>query len=134
MDLNTQVRKSIEDIHVFFEDWFMGRVDAASLEAGFMRYLAPDFRYIPPGGPVVSRADLEVMFNQGHGTASDFKIEIHDVVIRWQSGTHVLASYTELQAGAAPPAAPRNARLSSVLMAKAAPLVWHYVQETQVPL
>lgn len=131
-DLQSRVRASVEDIHVFFEDWFMGRVPRASLKSGFLDYLSPGFHYIPPGGPVLSRPALEAMFLDGHGSARGFSIATKDVTVRWESSTHVLASYKEHQSGASPPAAASNVRLSSVLMAKGDPLIWEYVQETAV--
>lgn len=134
MDLLGRVRASVEDIHVFFEDWFMGRAQKSDLELGFLSLLEPGFSYIPPGGPVVSRDALQAMFLQGHGSAQAFRITIEDVTIRWESESHVLASYIEKQSGAAPPAAPDNVRLSSVLMTKQDPLRWCYVQETQIPV
>ena len=127
------VRREVVDLHVFFTAWFNGTADRSELDARFISRLHPDLIFVPPEGKVMQAKHLRAGFEHAYGTNPDFKIQIRDVAVRFESGEQVLATYTEWQIGAKASAYSNNARFSSVLLNKGNPFQWLHIQETWLP-
>lgn len=127
------VRREVEELHVFFTEWFHGTADRSQLEARFISHLHPDMIVIPPEGVVLKPADLQASFEKAFGSNPDFRIQIRDVEVRIQSDDLVLVTYTEWQTGARRSASANNARISTALMQLGDPILWLHLQETWLP-
>ncbi|MEM8975133.1 MAG: hypothetical protein AAGD43_23990 [Pseudomonadota bacterium] len=128
-----EVRREIVDLHVFFTDWFNGKADRSKLEERFISRLHPDLIFIPPEGTILRAAHLKAGFEHSYGANPNFRIQIRDVEIQHDLGDYILATYSEWQVGAKASKQANNARLSSVVMAKGAPMIWVHLQETWLP-
>jgi len=133
MNMLNQVRHEIEDLHTFFTDWFNGVADQAQFSARVTSRLHPDFVIVPPDGSVLGVAELTNGFEQSFGTNSDFRIQIRDVVVRFQSGDQVLVTYTEWQSGAMRSTPSNNARFSTALLQIGTTIQWLHLHETWLP-
>ncbi len=130
-------RREIEALHVFFEGWFRGTIDAT--EAAFARFvdaLADDFEIIPPSGTRVPRATLLVSVRDSHGShPNTFEIDIRGVQSRSLADGQFLVVYEEWQRESAQ--TPWAARVSSAWLSRnpRAPggFTWHHVHETARP-
>ncbi|MGK0172002.1 MAG: hypothetical protein ACI9W2_003736 [Gammaproteobacteria bacterium] len=129
-ELLEEVRREIVDLHVFFADWFNGVAHRDQWQPRFTSRLSPNLMFMPPEGFVLGSKEISNSFAQAYGTNSSFKIQIHDVIIRHDMENHVLATYTEWQTGAKISALENNARFTTVLMEKGAPIKWLHVQQT----
>lgn len=127
------VRHEVEDLHVFFTNWFSGAADRAELEARLASRLHPDFIIVSPEGIVSTGRDLMAGFERAHGTNPDFRIQIRDVTVRFHEGGFVLATYQEWQTGAKNSALSKNARFSTALLKLGAQIQWLHLQETWLP-
>lgn len=127
------VRRDIVDLHDFFTEWFNGTTDRGQLDVKLLSRLHPDFVFVPPEGIVMKGEHLAGGLRQGFGTNKDFRIQIRDVEIRHQMGSHVLATYTEWQIGASLSKQVNNARFSTVLVEIGKPSRWLHLQETWLP-
>jgi hypothetical protein len=94
------VRREIDDIHAFFENWFGGRVpqDERQFER-FRRALAPSFSQVNPEGRLRDAGTiLRDVWNNWHWFPGDpqFRIWIANTSIRHVlPGDHVVAVYEE---------------------------------------
>lgn len=125
--------KEIVNLHDFFTDWFNGTADRDQLEPLFLSRLHEDVQFITPEGQVMSGAALQEGFARGYGSNPGFRIQIRDVDVRYERGKIVLATYTEWQTGAVQSVMAKNARVTTVLMEKTAPVTWLHIQETWLP-
>ncbi len=132
-DLEAAIRAEIEDLHVFFVDWFTGAAPKNQLETRFGAAMDADVVFVSPDGARLDRADLMNGFASAHGANPAFRIAIRDVKVRRQIGGLVLATYTEWQHGAARSARAENGRFTTVLMTAEAPHRWLHVHETWLP-
>lgn len=115
------VRREVEELHVFFTAWFNGTAERSDLDARFISRIHPDLIFIPPEGTVLQAQHLRAGFEQAYGSNPDFRIQIRDVAVRFEASDQVLATYSEWQVGATMSAHPNNARFTSVLLRKADP-------------
>jgi hypothetical protein len=133
-ELLEPVRAEIEELHVFFVEWFQGSCpdDDATFAERFSRRFAADFVLIPPTPPAQRLEQLSAAIRRGHGNNPDFEIEIRDVIVRQQRGGMVLATYEEWQRGARNTTPPENGRLASVWFERQpdGSLRWQHVHET----
>ena len=132
-DLRAAIQAEIEDLHVFFVDWFTGKAPKNMLENRFVPAMDPDLVFISPDGDRLSRADLTLGFAGAHGGNPDFRIAIRDVEIARELGDLVLVTYTEWQRGSKRSGREQSGRLTSVLMTRDAPHRWLHVHETWLP-
>ncbi len=132
-DLEASIRSEIEDLHVFFVDWFTGAAPKDQLETRFGAAMDTDVVFVSPDGARLGRADLMNGFASGYGANKDFRIAIRDVKVRREMGDLVLATYTEWQRGAARSGRAENGRFTTVLMTRDAPHRWLHVHETWLP-
>lgn len=131
----------VEALHRFIAGWFQGAEANTSenFQTSFARRLDPRFINIQPAGRVLSRDALLSAIREGHGTNSDFTIEIRDLTVHreFDDGRLLLATYTEIQSGAKKSNPPTNARLSSVLFERvegAEYLNWLHLHETKAEI
>lgn len=132
-DLETTIREEIEDLHVFFVDWFTGAAPKEQLETRFGPAMDEAVVFVSPDGGRLSRNDLMRGFAGAHGANPDFRIAIRDVKVQREIGDLVLATYTEWQKGAARSGRAESGRFTTVLMTRAAPHRWLHVHETWLP-
>ena len=92
--------REVKDLHVFFEQWYGGKLP--DTDEGFGRMtsaIADDFHAIGPRGNHSGKSEITRMVGSGHGSRrdSDFRIEIRNAVPR-QLGEDVCAvTYEEWQ-------------------------------------
>lgn len=132
-DLEAAIRTEIEDLHVFFVEWFTSAAPKEQLETRFSPAMDANVVFVSPDGARLSRADLMTGFSGAHGANPDFRIAIRDVKIQREVGDLVLATYTEWQRGAARSERAESGRFTTVLMTRAAPHRWLHVHETWLP-
>lgn len=128
-----QVRKEVTELHDFFTLWFNGTAAHDQLETQLVSRLHPGFTFIPPEGAVLTAEHLAGSFKKAHGSNKNFRCQVRDVVVRHETGNHVLATYTEWQTGAVQSAQANNARFSTVLVELDQPVIWLHLHETWLP-
>ena len=131
--LTARIRAEIEDLHVFFVDWFTGKAPKTQLESRFIASMDADMVFVSPEGDRLSRADLTLGFEGAHGANPGFRIAIRDVEVQREIGDLVLATYTEWQHGAQRSGRKQSGRFTTVLMTRDAPHRWLHVHETWLP-
>ncbi len=127
------VRAEIEDLHVFFVEWFTGRSDPTALGTVFAPRMLPETLFVSPDGNRLSGPELVRMFDGAHGANPGFAIKIRDVRVLKDFGDHLLADYTEWQRGAKASTPPDNGRVTTVILRKGAPFGWLHIHETWLP-
>lgn len=132
-DLEAVIRREIEELHVFFVDWFTGAAPKDRLESRFCVAMDADMVFVSPDGTRLGRADLIAGFKGAHGANPVFRIAIRDVKVQREIGDLVSATYTEWQRGAARSGRAENGRFTTVLMTRNAPHRWLHVHETWLP-
>lgn len=139
-EIQQAIAREIEDIHVFFADWFTGRGEggAEALQHGLGRRLAPDFAIILPGGEIMVAEDLLDALAGAHGSNPDFRIAIRNIETRAELGLGMwLVTYEEWQKNAINSTPPDNGRISSAVLAEAhtlgLPFQWLHLHETWLP-
>lgn len=134
------IRAEIEEVHRFIAAWFRGEEENtdAVYAAGLADRMASGFVNIQPAGRVHERDGLLDSLRDGHGTNPEFQISISDVRLHHadEASGLVLVTYVETQSGARHSHPPTNARISTVLMRRAATgsLEWLHIHETAVPV
>jgi len=127
------LRREIEDVHAFIASWFRGDLipDDAVFDNGLCARMAAELVNIQPSGQVLTRSDLVDGIRAGHGSNSNFRISISDVVLRWVGDGKALVTYVEFQQGARQTVPADNRRISSVLfdLSGERPL-WLHIHET----
>ena len=123
------VRKEIEDLHQFFEDWFTGKVGQDITR--FSSTMASDFELIPPSGQLISRESIVSMITEGYNSQSDRKIWVEDVKTR-RLGNHVIATYYELQTYEGEDTKRISTAIFSYDPSLPCSSLWHHVHETWV--
>ena len=123
--------REVVELHHFFSQWLRasgeGQLDIARL-AGV---LDPGFRLVAPDGGVRDRQPLIDWIGSVRGTrGTDFRIDVADFVVVWQSAEAVLLEYLETQYIDGK----TTKRLSTALFSREpkAPcgVVWRHLQET----
>ncbi|MCG8456718.1 MAG: DUF4440 domain-containing protein [Holophagales bacterium] len=142
-----RVVKEIEELHRFFEGWFLGILpDTDEAFARFADALDGDFMIVSPSGRATERAALLEALRGAHGAwgsgdgaseagAGGGRIWIENVRIRHLAGDLVVATYEEWQQKGGEARA--RGRLSTVVFRREgnAPggLAWLHVHETWLP-
>lgn len=127
------VRREIEDLHVFFVDWFNGKAPKSALASRFSARFHRDFVFISPDGNVLQLDQLTAGITSAYGKTPGVRIKVRDVQIRHDLGQYLVATYTEWQIGSKRASRTNNGRLSSVILSKQWPMQWVQVQETWLP-
>jgi len=129
-----QVRSEIESLHDFFCGWFAAKVSEAELETQFLSRFSNDITLIPPAGIKLGLDDLVNLMRGGYGSNPNFRIQIRNVTIRYESDSCVLATYEEWQRNALASKPPDNGRVTTVMFAKEKDgLIWLHVHENWLP-
>ncbi|MEM7568778.1 MAG: hypothetical protein AAF337_03185 [Pseudomonadota bacterium] len=131
-ELREAIRQNIVDVHLFFMDWFAGRLAPEDLEPAFLSQLDDRFFYIPPSGALVPKAAMADMFRAMHGADPALEIDIEDVALQHAMGTHALVTYREVQRGSVLSDKAENERLTTLLITTAQPFCWLSVHETWI--
>ncbi len=134
--LKQTIAGEIIALHEFLAGWLNGTLsnDDTLFAQHLESRLVPGFINVQPSGAVLERAHLLRQIRGGYGLSPDFNIAIRNVVVRKEFGEGLtLATYEEYQRGAKN-SAPRNARLSSVLMRPRDGMAdWYSIHETWLP-
>ena len=96
----TVVREEIDDLHVFFQEWFLGEIpNEAERFQRVERALGPPFSMIDPDGNSSERDDVISEIRDAHGSKAGetFRIWVRFVRLRDMSDTRCLATYEEWQ-------------------------------------
>lgn len=132
-------RREIEELHLFFQEWFEATVpDDETTFARVAGALAEDFELISPDGRRRDREAILASIREGYGEHAgegrEFRIEIHDVRLRFVLDDGALVTYEEWQTSDGS----ENRRLGSAWFRKAdeAPrgVRWVHLHETALPL
>ena len=74
-NLTEAIRAEVEDLHVFFVDWFTGTAPRDRLETRFGAAMAKDVLFISPDGVQLSHAQLGIS-RRSHGFDTGFPRQI----------------------------------------------------------
>ena len=132
-DLAQAVQREIEDLHVFFVEWFNGSADRDSYEERFVSHFDKGVHFIPPSGVLVDYEQLVAMMRDAYGTNPDFAIAIRDVNVWHVTNEQIVVSYTEWQRNSHDTEEPNNGRITSAVLSTEQPFRWLHVQETMLP-
>ena len=132
-ELLNDVRDEIDDLHVFFVEWFNGSADPGSYEERFVSRFDQSVIFVGPNGMLLEYEQLMAMMRDAHGSNPDFRIAIRDVTIRQQSGEQLVVTYTEWQRNAKNSDEADNGRLSTAILTTTRPFRWLHIHETWLP-
>ena len=128
-----QWQAEIDQLHAFFEAYFLGTIPADDM-GRFADVLDADFTIVGPNGAVSDRAETLDAVRQGHAHTSDMTITCRDHELLHADPSTVLATYVEHHDWTD---GRHNARLSTVAFradtAMPNGLRWLRVHETWVP-
>ena len=133
MSIEVRVREEIEALHAFFVEWFSGALAENAFDASLLPRLAPDLVFIPPAGRLLGHDDLVSSIRKGYATNAEFRVQIRNVRVQREFGSHVLATYEEWQRNALASEPPDNGRLATVLFGVGERLQWQHIHETWLP-
>lgn len=124
--------REIDSLHVFFEDWFVGRAerDLIRFERDFLSRFAAEFSYVMPSGARLVFADLTPLIYAAHASNPDFRIEIHNVAVVLSDAKTLVVTYEEHQRGAKRSAESNHRFSTAVFVIDHDRLVWRHLQET----
>ncbi len=131
-----RVTAEIEGLHRFFVEWFTGVIPRSDelFERRYASRFAPECLLIPPAGITLDNARLAQAIRDNYGKSPGFAIAIRRVVVRWQRGDTILATYEEWQRNARKSKPPQNGRAATVLFADHGErLKWLHIHETWLP-
>lgn len=134
-DADTAVRREIDELHRFFQEWFVGALGRDALSR-FDSVLDDDFRIVAPSGVCTEREPLIALIDGAHGSReSGFRIEVVHRSIDLIAEGVVLAGYEEWQRDGDDD--PPRGRLSTAIF-RSAPETpngyrWLHVHETWLP-
>lgn len=98
--MRKQCRNEVEQLHMFFQDWFTGAVE--DTDDNFARVagvLADDFFLMSPRGERFDRAGILALVREHHARRRPdaFRLWVDDVAVRLVEGPLCLATYREHQ-------------------------------------
>ena len=131
-----RVKREVEEMHRFFEDWFNGTLpkDDASF-ARFEGSISDDFVLVEPSGAVVDRATLAERLRAAHGSwpapvNGEPVVEISDVRSLSHHGDTMLFAYVERQNLEGKVTRRQSTALFRSVLKKPNRLEWLHVHET----
>lgn len=134
--LHERCRQEVTELHQFFEDWFLGRLEQTPSEfARFSDAMAEGFHLVSPDGDMRPLAKLLEDLWQAHRVYvnTDFRIWVENIEVRRILPDTILVSYEEWQEVKDE----KKGRISSAWLqpAEDAPegLRWMHVHETWLP-
>ena len=96
----TAVREEIDDLHRFFQEWFLGvRPETDAEFARVEGALTDSFALVSPDGTLLEREALLARLKRAHGkrAGESFRIWVRAVRLRDEVGPRLLVSYEEWQ-------------------------------------
>ena len=129
-ELYRDICNEIEDLHVFFVDWFSGNVAQDTLEKHCLSHLGDDLIYIHPSGNILTKNDLAQGLLKSHGSNKDVRIKVRDVNIRQAMRDQILVTYSEWQTGSTASKTGDHARFTTALITRQKPFRWLHLHET----
>lgn len=131
MDAGEAIRREIEGLHAFFEEWLAGRLpDTAAAFARVEAVLAPDFTLVGPDGQEADRATMAKALRELWNTRPAVRIWIEDFRLLAAAPPLLVVRYEEWQEGSAG----NSVRVSTAIfrIAPDAPngVAWERVHET----
>ncbi len=138
-------RTEIEELHVFFDDWFGGLIKAGDsvFDGRFSARFDPECILIQPGGVSLDYNQFKEGVRSGYASSPGFKVEIRNVTVRLltvgENNAHdiLLVTYEEWQKNAINSTPPNNGRAASVIfkIVRNDPikLHWYHIHETWLP-
>lgn len=122
--------QSIHDVHVLIHTIFIqsGDVAQAAIQA-LMPVFAENFSMVTTGGQIVTRAQVQQMFEGAAGARPGLQIAVDALQPVWQAGSYVALRYREIHslAGVA------TARYSTAMLeVTASGVLWHALHETAI--
>jgi hypothetical protein len=125
MPENCECHQEVAGLHLFFQDWFLGKLDEAAF-AQCEEALASGFTIVTPGGELVERDQiLDAIRRHRGGEPPNFRIRTVGRSCQQVRGMHV-STYEEHQTGTR-----STVRLSTAVIGEAdGALRWHSVHET----
>ncbi|MDR2299339.1 MAG: DUF4440 domain-containing protein [Comamonas sp.] len=130
-DQNLKVAaQSIHDVHVLIHTIFTQPGDAAQAATqALMPVFAENFSMVTTGGQIVTRAQVQQMFEGAAGARPGLQIAVDALQPVWHAGPHVALRYREIHtlAGIV------TARYSTALLeVTASGVLWHALHETAI--
>jgi hypothetical protein len=121
----------VDDLHAFFELWFVGELAQSRAElARFSDVLADGFRMIQPSGLTRTRDGITTDVFDAHGAHEEVTIETSTFDPRWVGEETCLGTYEEWQSVGDE----RTGRIATVLFRRAAEtpngVEWVHLHET----
>jgi hypothetical protein len=93
---NINVKKEIEELHVFFCNWFNGSIGSNLFER-FINVLADNFELITPRGTKFNKDEISDLIKTRYNTLQNMKIWVDDLRLVLETDNLVIAEYKELQ-------------------------------------
>ena len=122
--------QSIHDVHVLIHAVFTQQDEASqAVIQELMPVFAERFSMVTTGGQIVTRAQVQQMFEGAAGGRPGLQIAVDDVEPVWQAGSHIALRYRETHTlqGVS------NARYSTAILEVAASgVLWHALHETAI--
>ena len=122
--------KSVQDVHVLIQTVFTQQGDAAQAATkALMQVFAEGFSMVTTGGRIVTRAQVQQMFEGAAGGRPGLQIAVEELKTVLHAGPHVALRYRETHslAGAV------TARYSTAILEVAAGgVLWHALHETAI--
>lgn len=122
--------QSIHDVHVLIQTVFTQKGDAAQAATkALMQVFAEGFSMVTTGGQIVTRAQVQQMFEGAAGARPGLQIAVDALQPVWHAGPHVALRYRETHslAGVA------TARYSTALLeVTTSGVLWHALHETAI--
>lgn len=98
MIMADKYEQEIIDLHQYFEDWFIGKLEKTETRVSRLAdVLADNFHIIASDGHITTRDTLIPALFNAYGTRSDFRIWIENVVIQQQVNDISVVTYEEWQ-------------------------------------
>ncbi|TCM65235.1 putative secreted protein (type I secretion substrate) [Acinetobacter calcoaceticus] len=121
--------QSVIDLHDLIQTVFSSADSEQQLQQ-LLQYFSADYEMIGVSGKLLQTTQLQALFTQNMGSMPDFKIEIDDIAVIFESDTRVMLRYREQQ----DKQGSITQRLSTALIEMDAErCVWRFLHETSIP-
>ena len=122
--------QSIHDVHVLIHTVFTQQGEAAQTATQvLMPVFAEHFSMVTTGGQIVTRAQVQQMFEGAAGARPGLQIAVEELKAVWHAGPHVAMRYRETHTLAGVVTARYSAAIVEVT---ASGVLWHALHETAI--
>ena len=88
--------QSINDVHALIQTVFTQNGDAAQAATkALMQVFAEGFSMVTTGGRIVTRAQVQQMFESAAGGRPGLQMAVDELTTIWQAGSHIALRYRE---------------------------------------